>query len=146
MNVTYKTLGGRAIDVGRLEQGTDFVAEVTITHPGILSTYENMALNQIFPSGWEIHNNRMDDVSSAVSSSPSTYEDIRDDRVYTYFNIGKNQTLTYKVILNAAYLGRFYLPLVYTEAMYDNSITARLPGRWVEVVAPGSNTTATAKK
>ena len=90
----------------------------------------------------------MDDVSSAVSSSASTYEDIRDDRVYTYFDLGKNQTVTYKVILNAAYLGKYYLPLLYAEAMYDNSVTSRLPGRWVEVVAPGSAPppTASAKK
>jgi uncharacterized protein YfaS (alpha-2-macroglobulin family) len=88
----------------------------------------------------------MDDVASAVTTSASTYEDIRDDRVYTYFDLNKNQTVTYKVILNAAYLGRYYLPLTYVEAMYDNSVTARLPGRWVEVVPPGSTTTVTAKK
>lgn len=146
MNITYKTLGGRAIDIGKIEQGTDFVAEVTITHPGILSAYQNMALTQIFPSGWEIHNNRMDDVASAVTTSASTYQDIRDDRVYTYFDLGKNQMVTYKVILNAAYLGRYYLPLTYAEAMYDNSVTARLPGRWVEVVAPGSVPVVSAKK
>ncbi len=142
MAITYKTLGGRAIDVGRIEQGTDFMAEVTITHPGILAPYENLALSQIFPSGWEIHNNRMDDVQSAVATAQADYEDIRDDRVYTYFSLGKNTTKTYRVVLNAAYLGRFYLPMVYCEAMYDNSVSARIPGRWVEVVPQGSTSVA----
>ena len=40
-------------------------------------------------------------------------------------------------MLNAAYQGRFYLPAVSCEAMYDNSIFARVPGQWVEVVKPG---------
>lgn len=142
MEVAYKTLGGRAINVDRIEQGTDFMAEVTITHPGIMGNYQNLALMQVFPSGWEIHNNRMDDVQSAISSSPSDYQDIRDDRVYTYFGMNKNTTRTYRVILNAAYLGRFYLPMTYCEAMYDNGVSARIPGRWVEVLPQGSNAVA----
>ena len=40
------------------------------------------------------------------------------------------------MILNAAYLGRFYLPTVYCEAMYDNEINASQAGKWVEVVSP----------
>ena len=41
----------------------------------------------------------------------------------------------YRVRLNAAYQGRYYLPAVVCEAMYDNSISARRPGQWVEVVS-----------
>jgi uncharacterized protein YfaS (alpha-2-macroglobulin family) len=37
-------------------------------------------------------------------------------------------------MLMATYLGRFYLPSTGCEAMYDNTISARVPGRWVEVV------------
>jgi len=46
------------------------------------------------------------------------------------------------VLLNAAYLGRFYLPTVYCEAMYDNEIYSRKAGRWVEVVEAGGNISA----
>ncbi|HEY1041005.1 MAG TPA: MG2 domain-containing protein, partial [Bacteroidia bacterium] len=81
MSITYMTLKGEPLDVSALEQGTDFVAEVTIKHPGIKSSYKNMALTQVFPSGWEIHNSRMDENSSmAVKSDIPTYQDIRDDR------------------------------------------------------------------
>jgi hypothetical protein len=41
-------------------------------------------------------------------------------------------------VLNAAYNGNFYLPTVYTEAMYDNNVSARQPGRWIDVVKGGS--------
>jgi uncharacterized protein YfaS (alpha-2-macroglobulin family) len=137
MAVKYYTMEGKELGPEKLSQGTDFYAEVTITNPGIRGYYKEMALTQIFPSGWEIHNTRMDEAESTIRSSIPNYQDIRDDRVYTYFNISPNESKVFRVILNAAYLGRFYLPTVYTEAMYDNSINARKPGKWVEVVKPG---------
>ena len=39
--------------------------------------------------------------------------------------------------LNATYLGKFYLPTIESEAMYDNTVNARTPGFWVEVVFIG---------
>jgi transposase len=38
--------------------------------------------------------------------------------------------------LNAAYLGRYYLPGASIEAMYDATKQARLRGQWIEVVSP----------
>ncbi len=134
MSVSYITQNGAAVDISKLTQGTDFVAKVTIKNPGKRGAYTQMALTQIFPSGWEILNARMLGGEGAFKSSYSTYQDIRDDRLYTYFNINQNETLTYYVQLNASYLGRFFLPGTFTEAMYDNSITAGVNGKWVEVV------------
>jgi alpha-2-macroglobulin len=134
MSVSYVSQDGKAIDVNSLSQGTDFVAKVIIKNPGKRGYYTQMALSQIFPSGWEILNARMLGGEGAFKSSSSTYQDIRDDRVYTYFNIGVNETLTYYVQLNASYLGRYFLPGTYCEAMYDNSITAGVNGKWVQVV------------
>lgn len=136
MSVNYISQNGQAVDISNLTQGTDFVAKVTITNPGRRGYYSEMALNQVFPSGWEILNARMFDGEGAFKSSTSTYQDVRDDRVYTYFNIAGNQTHTYYIQLNAAYLGRFFLPGTYCEAMYDNSISAGVNGRWVEVTKP----------
>jgi len=78
----------------------------------------------------------MFDGEGAFKSSGSTYQDIRDDRVYTYFNLSAGESVTYYIQLNAAYLGRYFLPGTYAEAMYDNSISAGVNGRWVEVAAP----------
>ena len=138
MNVTYTTMQGAPLDVSSLEQGNDFIAEVQIINPGLRGGYAQMALSQIFPSGWEIHNVRMDEAENTVKSSIPTYQDIRDDRVYTYFDIAPSQKLTFRVVLNAAYIGRYYLPTVYCEAMYDNTINSRKPGKWVEVIKAGS--------
>ncbi|MCK7557829.1 hypothetical protein MKQ70_23605 [Chitinophaga sedimenti] len=133
MNVEYKTRAGKAIDPTILRQGTDFVATVTLRNPGKRGYYEQMALTQVFPSGWEIINTRLMGNDSAVRVSPYTYQDIRDDRVYTYFNLEESKTVTYQVLLNAAYTGRYYLPATAAEAMYDNNIHAFVPGKWVEV-------------
>ena len=114
----------------------DFIAKVTVTNTGKKGLYSEMALSQVFASGWEILNARMMDGEGAFKSSPSTYQDIRDDRVYTYFNIRQNETLTYYVQLNAAYPGRYFLPASLSQAMYDQSITASNKGRWVEVIHP----------
>lgn len=134
MTVSYVSQNGQPMDISKLTQGTDFVAKVTIANTGKRGTYTQMALNQIFPSGWEILNARMFGGEGAFKSSFATYQDVRDDRVYTYFNINQNETLTYYVQLNASYLGRYFLPGTFASAMYDNSITAGVNGKWVEVV------------
>src|SRR5690606_18569169 len=117
----------------RLDQGTDFIAEVTVKNTGSAGTYENVALTQIFPSGWEIINARANGPAGQMESSPATYTDVRDDRILTYFNIRKNETLKYRVRLNAAYTGRYFMPSVVVEALYDNRIGAMVRGGWVEV-------------
>ncbi len=133
MTINYKSLKGETIDVSNLLQGTDFVAEITITHPGIKPSYKNLALTQIFPSGWEIHNARMNDDAASLKSDYFTYQDIRDDRIFTYFDLNQTSTKTFRVLLNAAYKGNFYLPSVYCETMYDNTINANSKGQWVKV-------------
>lgn len=132
IQVNYLDLDGRSIDVNRIPQGTDFVAEVRLSNPGTLGmAYRELALRQIFPSGWEILNTP---VESDSEQSRFDYRDIRDDRVHTFFGLGRASSATYRVRLNAAYQGRFYLPGQSCEAMYDQRIRATTNGRWVEVV------------
>ncbi len=134
LNVSYLSRDLKPVDVSRLIQGTDFIAKVTIKNPGRRGYYERMALSEIFPSGWEILNTRLQDGEGAFKSSHYDYQDIRDDRVYTYFNLRENETVTYYVQLNATYLGSYFLPGTFCSAMYDNTINAGVNGKWVEVV------------
>ncbi len=92
-----------------------------------------MALTQIFPGGWEILNTRLYNTEGSFTSSPSEYMDIRDDRVYHYFDLKQNGTLIYYVQLNAAYPGRYFWPGVYCETMYDHTISGGVSGKWIEV-------------
>ena len=133
LSVNYLSTTGQPVDVSKIKQGTDFVAKVTIKNPGNRGSYMQMALTQIFPGGWEILNTRLYNSEGAFQSSPSDYMDIRDDRVYQYFDLKQNETRTYYVQLNAAYPGRYFWPGVYAEAMYDHTISAGVKGKWVEV-------------
>ncbi|QTD39163.1 hypothetical protein JL193_07975 [Polaribacter batillariae] len=136
VSVIYKNLKGETIDINNLKQGQDFVAEILVSNPQN-ETVKDIALTQIFPSGWEIVNTRFTDFGSTTKSE-ARYTDIRDDRVNFYFDLYKNrkkpETKTFKVLLNAAYLGNYYLPGIQVEAMYDNDYLVRTKGRWVEVV------------
>jgi alpha-2-macroglobulin len=134
IDVSFTSTDGLPIDVSKLEQGTDFIAVVTVGNPGLRGEYKEMGLTQIFPSGWEIRNVRMDEGVSTLKSDPSDYQDIRDDRVNTFFWLGPQKSKTFRIQLNATYAGRYYLPSFSCEAMYDHSIYARNAGQWIEVV------------
>ncbi|MFC1554480.1 alpha-2-macroglobulin, partial [candidate division KSB1 bacterium] len=136
IDVKYLSLDDDEIDPSDLEQGTDFIVEVTVRNTGVTGAYQEVALSQMFPSGWEIHNERMDP-TSITGQADFNYRDIRDDRIYTFFDINQAQSKTYRVLINASYIGEFYLPMISAEAMYDASIYARLPGQWIQIVKPG---------
>lgn len=146
MKIAYKSADGKDIDPVSISQGTDFYAEVSMTNLNQKENYQQMALNQIFPSGWEIMNSRLDQTATSSKTSEPTFLDIRDDRVYTFFNINAKETKTFRVYLNASYLGKYYLPSVSCEAMYDASINSRRPGKWVEVIAGEKPSKALSKK
>ncbi len=127
----FRSRDGSSIDPAAISQGTDFVAEVTITNTSG-SKIRNMALTEIYPSGWEIVNTRFTDFGNFAENNV-THTDLRDDRVHFYFNMKKNETRKFRILLNASYLGQYYLPGVQVEAMYDNDYAARTKGQWVKV-------------
>ena len=134
MTVNYELPDGTPIVPDNIQQGTDFIAKVTINNPGSRGDYKEMALSQIFPSGWEIINTRLYEYSSSGESGDSKYRDIRDDRVFTYFDLSKGKSKTFRVLLNASYAGEFWLPPAHCEAMYDHTISASKGGKFVKVV------------
>lgn len=132
VKVAYKDTQGKVINVSKLSQGTEFEAEVTISNLKSESV-NDVALTEIFPSGWEIVNTRFTDFGTTTSGN-ANFTDIRDDRVNFYFDLKKNETKTFKVLLNASYLGKYYLYGLQAEAMYDNDYFTRTKGQWIEVV------------
>jgi uncharacterized protein YfaS (alpha-2-macroglobulin family) len=131
-NVVFKGRNGINLDPSSIMQGTDFIAEVSLTNTRAESI-KNVALSEIFPSGWEIVNTRFTDFGD-FAENEVTYTDLRDDRANFYFDLKKNETKTFRVLLNASYLGRYYLPGIQAEAMYSNDYAVRTKGQWVEVV------------
>ncbi|MDO5969360.1 MG2 domain-containing protein [Flavivirga aquimarina] len=134
VSYTYKDSKGNKIDISQLTQGQDFVATVKVSNLKN-EAINDVALTQIFPSGWEIVNTRFTDFGNTTTSQ-ARFTDIRDDRVNFYFDLGRKgrqDTKTFNVMLNASYLGRYYLPGIQAEAMYDNEYLVRTKGQWVTV-------------
>ncbi len=127
----FRDGAGELIDVTSLRQGSDLVATITVTNTSNDHLYD-LALTQIFPSGWEIINTSFS-TSGTANVSKARYTDIRDDRVNFYFDLRANKSATYTVKLNASFLGTYYLPGSQVEAMYDANYMARNKGKWVQI-------------
>lgn len=134
ISVEYYTMDGKLMDYSSIEQGTDFVAQVSIRNIGTNGSYQNLAVEQLFPSGWEIVNDRLFGGNSNFTTSSFDYRDYRDDRVYTYCSLYTNGTKRFSVMLNAAYEGSYYLPVAKVEEMYDNTIFANTKSQRIKVI------------
>ncbi len=134
--VKYRDLKGNPVNISKLQQGQDFVATVSVSNLKA-ERVNDVALTQIFPSGWEIVNTRFTDFGDTTTSN-ARYTDLKDDRVNFYFDLPsrnyESSTKTFTVMLNASYLGKYYLPGIQAEAMYDDDYLIRTKGQWIEVV------------
>ncbi|MCB0376765.1 MAG: hypothetical protein KDD04_12680, partial [Sinomicrobium sp.] len=54
-SIAFKGRNGNTLDISELQQGTDFIAEVTVTNQKG-EALKDVALTGIFPGGWEIVN------------------------------------------------------------------------------------------
>ena len=144
IQVVYSDADGKPVDVRRLAQGSDLMAQITVRNTS-KRYLDNLALTQMVPAGWEIRNDRLEDVdtdgdrnqdaplmprfwwvpNASQSLRTAEYTDIRDDRVQRYFSLAAQESIFFETRLNAAYLGRFYLPGSGIEAMYDAKQHAR---------------------
>ena len=151
LEAEYLDAQGKTLDVSKLASGADFVARITVRNNEPFEI-KNIALTQMAAAGWEIMNDRLDNVQSQTERSDdqrrqtdwyygfyiksrerTEYVDIRDDRVHRYFSLPPGERITFVTRLNAAYVGKFWLPPVSVEAMYDATRNARTAGQWVQV-------------
>ena len=132
--VSYMDHDGHPVNISVLQQGTNFTAVVTVSNSSPRG-YNHLVLTEVFPAGWEILNTRFltgDTVDNRVTGV--NYQDIRDDRAYSYIDyLPAGKQVTVRINLCAVYPGRFYLPPVYCEAMYDHLVRANTEGKMVTV-------------
>ncbi len=131
VSVAYRNNNGSTLDVTAIPQGTSFEALVTVTNQNPTGAISDIALSHIVPSGWEIENERLN--NDNYETAGFDYQDIRDDRIYTYFDLERGASKTFTVKLTATYAGKYYLPAVVGEAMYDASLVGRTSGKWINV-------------
>lgn len=113
-----------------IKQGSDIVIRVVVKNTSGRDL-DNIALSHLLPTGWEIHDAQYS--GKSAKNSERDYQDVRDDRVYTYFGLKKDEEKTFTILVNAAFKGRYYLPAITVEPMYEPSILARDKGQWITV-------------
>lgn len=131
IDVRYTELEGGNIDISRISQGKDLLITVTLKNL-TRRRFENLALSHLLPSGFQIHNARY----TLPGQIPGhlDYQDVRDDRVYSYFGLRPNETKIVTIHVNASFAGRYYLPGIRAEAMYDADVYAATVGQWLNIV------------
>ncbi|MDR2942008.1 MAG: alpha-2-macroglobulin [Treponema sp.] len=122
--VEYRDANNAIIAPENLKLGEDMVISILVRNT-FSQSVEEAALVIPIPASWEIVNTR---IGGNLSSSNFRYQDIRDDRVMTYFNLNRGEERTIRFRVNKAYEGSFFRPAIHVYAMYDESIRALLPG------------------
>lgn len=128
LKIDYVDAQGRAVDPTRLAQGAQVTAVATLKNL-TPRRVDNIALAFLAPTGWEIHNGRWD----GTGQTGLDYQDVRDDRVYSFLGLAQGASLAVPLKFTAAYGGRYFLPAATAEAMYEAALNANTGGRWVSV-------------
>jgi uncharacterized protein YfaS (alpha-2-macroglobulin family) len=138
---TYRTLQGSPITAGQAVNLADMVyVEVEIRNNSG-ERIQNIALVDRLPAGWEIENARLGRGGSvewvnAEELWAADYVNIRDDRMEVFGSLESGEVKKVVYAVRAVTAGKFTLPPVEAEAMYDPRIWARDAGREVEVAGP----------
>jgi uncharacterized protein YfaS (alpha-2-macroglobulin family) len=125
LRVEYRDPDGVSLDPELIKTGGDIEIRVTVKN----NTYQKVseiALVHPIPASWEIINYRLGGEDS--SASRYKYQDIRDDRIMTYFDLERGASLILTFGVNKTYGGNYFRPAVHAYAMYDESIRALVPG------------------
>ncbi|MBN1780625.1 hypothetical protein JW948_05825 [bacterium] len=92
---------------------------------------ENLALSSIFPTGWEIVNNRLTGEPlpqwiKRLRLTDGDYMDIRDDRINWFFDLPAHGKVVLGTKINPSFRGDYVLPPVAVEAMYSPEYYGRI--------------------
>jgi uncharacterized protein YfaS (alpha-2-macroglobulin family) len=124
LSVEYRNMAGQIINPGDLKPGDDMEARVTVRNSYAQKVSE-VALVHPIPASWEIINFRL---AGETSASSYKYQDFRDDRVMTYFDLNRGEETVVSFRVNKTYAGKDFRPAIHAYAMYDESIRALVPG------------------
>jgi uncharacterized protein YfaS (alpha-2-macroglobulin family) len=126
LNVEYRDMKGALISPDNLRPGEDMEIRVTLKNTDPDRAVQELALVHPLPANYEIINTRL---GGTGGGSSLKYQDIRDDRVMSYFDLGPGASRTVSFTVNRVYEGTFFSPALRAYAMYDESICALIPGK-----------------
>lgn len=142
-SVRWLDENGRELDPTRMPQGKTFYAHYRIQLDATVGSLNEVVLEQMLPTGWEIENLRLDggelpQWAPVISVNRVEYTDIRDDRISWFFDLysGRRQEINLLLKLRTVTRGSSQLPPTVCTAMYDDRYRSVIPGRTVAVQAP----------
>lgn len=130
LQVQFSDLQGLVIDPASIRQGTDFIAQIIVKNT-TAAPVKDLALLQVFPSGWQLRNTVLADDAKAAQLD---FQQAGDDRLQSFFPLAAGESIRLQATLNASFVGRYYLPGWTASSMYNPNIRANNLGRWVEVL------------
>jgi uncharacterized protein YfaS (alpha-2-macroglobulin family) len=72
-------------------------------------------------------NDRITD-SHQTTSHDYDYQDIRDSKVHTFFDLTNKESVQVRIKLKATYAGSYYQPKILAESMYTDQVYAEEKG------------------
>lgn len=133
INTEYYNATSKQSGSSGAKTGDDIIITIKVNNPAAIAI-NDLALNLKMPAGWELINPRMYETETVKNKGNFTYQDFKDDRVYTFFGLRPGATEVFTFKAKAAFSGDFYMPAVSCEHMYNGDIYARSSTGRVSVV------------
>jgi uncharacterized protein YfaS (alpha-2-macroglobulin family) len=139
----FFTTGGERIIRPYFLQGELVVCQIKVSAERAL---ENLAITDLIAAGMEVENQRLSATDYPWITTPTTTleaQDVRDGGIVTYTSVPKGKTQVFSYLLRPVNPGRFQVPPIVVDAMYDTRLygydqgfqawilpaTAQLPAR-----------------
>lgn len=102
-------------DITSIAQGSFCTVTYTIKNTSG-TDLKNVAITNILPAGFE--------TLSVAENEFIDNTDVRDDRILSYIDeMSRNKEVTIKATISATYAGKYYMPAITAECMYNNAIS-----------------------
>lgn len=125
---------GSEISNGSFYQGQLIVCKISLT--GGEYSADNIVISDLIPSGFEIENPRLS-ASTEQQNYKGTmnvqYMDVRDDRLILFTKLQRNSTQSFYYMLRVVNKGKFVLPVISAEAMYDPEFNSANGKKFIRV-------------
>ena len=116
---------GAPVNLGSVRQGDLVVLKTRVR--SVSGPVWNVALVQLLPSGLEVENPRLETtetLSWVTRAAQPRHFDLRDDRILIFTDLPANSWQEFYALVRAVSPGKFRLPPVQAEAMYDPALRA----------------------
>lgn len=127
---------GNNIDYQKMEQGELIVAKITMK--ALDKGLENVIICDMLPAGLEIENPRLESRAKIPWIEEQNYKpdymDIRDDRLLLYLSLPQNTERIFYYGLRVVNCGKFILPPIVAECMYDPTYISTASSGMIKVV------------